>query len=85
MKSFQVTPYDLLKPTKVLFKVEQLDLKDLNNLGLKSNEKTSTFTLTTGGSEYNDTGFHNVATHVNAKECYYTNSCVSGRTCFNSG
>ena len=38
LKQFQVTPYDLLKPTKVLFKAEQLDLKDLNNLGLKNNE-----------------------------------------------
>ena len=49
LKQFQVTPYDLLKPTKVLFKAEQVDLKTLNNLGLKSTEKTSSFTLSTNG------------------------------------
>lgn len=35
LASFKVTPYDLLNVTRVLFKAEQVDLKDINNLGLK--------------------------------------------------
>lgn len=87
LSSLKVYPRDLGYETVVYFKGEQLDLKTLNSIGLKSHETVAPVTLTQAGTKFVGSSTNwIIKSHKNTDiSCYSDNSCVSDLECVTTG
>lgn len=80
-----ITPNDISKDSRLVFKSEQLNLNSLDSLGLKNGEKTSPIVLSANSNSFNDYTTYIVKGYQNDLTCYYNNECVSDLKCIENG
>ena len=83
LKTFKVKANRLDLRIKAIFYAEQVDLRDLNSVGLKAGENTSTFVLSTNGNKVTNAFLSNYQIQAHSpRKCYYDNTCTSSLKCF---
>ena len=85
LRGLSVSSTDISQDTTVIFNGEQLNLDDLDSLGLKNGENLSNVTLTSTGASFNLDNSYEVKGFSSNRECYYNNSCQSDLVCVSNG
>ena len=80
-----VVPNDISRDVEVVFNGEQLDLEDLDSLGLKNGEATNKITLSSTGPSFKTDSSYTVVGFNSDRSCYQNNACNSNLVCTEGG